>query len=761
MLAEIPQVSSVQLLDLSGRPGFATQRAHANGRERQGAMRRLHRWLYARIDPYAAFINLLRNRWLASHGRRRSDLAAKLAECDHLVIGGGQLLRDSRLAFPSKLATIVEVAESLGVTVSYFAVGVGSRWSALGRRYFRSALTRPNVRAIYCRDLQSSRRLERYLPMLAGLVRTTCDAALGVVHEKGTLREANIGLCVMSANALRWTAPTHPLVAEAAAIRFWIRLYDEVVKLGMPVRLFTNGAPEDQEFAERVAAEIRRRDRHEDLQCLSERPRRPEELVHLVRSFSAIVAFRLHANIVAYTSGVQNVALAWDDKVEQFMKYTGQSDRFIAVDDDLDGLVARTLEALTHGPKPLARETIAATVRQDLEHTIEEIASAPGNTLQPVRPRLAYFVTEDWYFCSHRLPLAIAAKEAGYDVFVITREASHGELIRSAGLRLVPVNLVRRSLNPFREAAFIRKLFVLYRDIRPDIVHHVAMKPVLYGTLSARLARVPAIVNALAGLGYLFSSDSRKVRLARPFLRSLLRLLLNARNVRLILQNPDDVAEFSRHSIGAEDQVSLISGSGVDISEYRPQPEPNGVPVVLLASRLLWDKGVAEFVDAARSLRKEGSTARFVLAGEPDEENPNAVSMADLQNWLSEGTVEWIGKRDDMPTVFAESHIVCLPSYREGLPKVLIEASACARPIVTTDAPGCREVVKHRLNGLLVPIRDSRALADAIAELLESRELRARMGRAGRERVEEKFELKIVIDSTLEVYRSMVPTGDE
>lgn len=373
----------------------------------------------------------------------------------------------------------------------------------------------------------------------------------------------------------------------------------------------------------------------------------------------------------------------------------------------------------------------------------------------PQERRLAFFVTEDWYFCSHRLPLAVAARDAGFKVFVVTRETSHGDIIRAAGLTLVPVNLVRRSLNPLRELRFVNTLRGIYNEIRPDLVHHVAMKPVIYGTIAARLAGVPAVVNALAGLGYLFSSESFKARFARPVLRIVLRELLTGRNQRLILQNPDDVEEFRKTRIASGNDVVLIQGSGVDTSQYFVSEAPSGPPVVLLASRLLWDKGVAEFVAAARTIRAARPDVRFVLAGEPDDENPNAVSRKVLEDWVEEGVVEWIGKRDDMPDVFANASIVCLPSYREGLPKVLIEAASCARPIVTTDTPGCREVVQDGLNGFLVPARDSERLTDAIDRLIEDPDMRIRMGRAGRTLVEEKFALQIVIDETLSVYEAM------
>jgi len=371
--------------------------------------------------------------------------------------------------------------------------------------------------------------------------------------------------------------------------------------------------------------------------------------------------------------------------------------------------------------------------------------------------RIAYFVTEDWYFCSHRLPLAVAAKKAGYTVYVITRVTSHRDVIESAGLKLIPIKLSRRGKNPFAEAVILKQLISIYKCVKPQIVHHVAMKPVIYGSIAARITGIPATVNALAGLGYLFSSESKMARLVRPVIKGLFRLLLNNEHATLILQNPDDVEEICSSGAVTRDRVTMILGSGVDMEEYRQQPESDGVPIVLLASRLLWDKGVGEFVEAARILQREGAVARFILVGEGDDENPGSIRASQLETWQRQGDVEWWGRCSDMPTVFANSHIVCLPtSYGEGVPKVLIEAASCARPIVTTDAPGCREIVIDGENGILVPIKDVDALVRAIRKLLDSPELRLRMGLAGRQLVKRKFSLTTVVNETLAVYESMI-----
>lgn len=370
--------------------------------------------------------------------------------------------------------------------------------------------------------------------------------------------------------------------------------------------------------------------------------------------------------------------------------------------------------------------------------------------------KILFFVTEDWYFCSHRLPLAKAAKHAGYDVAVVTRVREHGERIESCGIRLIPLELSRRGKNPWKEWRSFRTLCAIYWREKPDLVHHVALKPILYGTLAALLCGIPRVVNALAGLGYLFASADRRAALMRPFAKLAFRALLSRRGGRVILQNPDDYRLLVTAASLRPDTAVLIKGSGVDLEQFRARPESGRVPLVLLASRMLWDKGVGEFVTAAQRLGEEGINARFVLVGDGDEENPAVVPAAQLESWNRSGSIEWWGKRENMPEILAGAHIVCLPSYREGLPKVLLEAAAAGKPIVTTDTPGCREVVRHGENGLLVPPRDAEALARALKTLIADEKLRERMGRRGREIAEAEFGIEKVVTETLAVYRSLL-----
>ncbi len=299
-------------------------------------------------------------------------------------------------------------------------------------------------------------------------------------------------------------------------------------------------------------------------------------------------------------------------------------------------------------------------------------------------------------------------------------------------------------------------LYRLYNSLRPDLVHHVTIKPVLYGGTMARLARVPAVVNVVTGLGYVFISRGLKGWLLRNSVKLVYRLALNHPNSRVVFQNPDDRETFVRNGLVDASAAVLIKGSGVDVNEFSPTPEPLGRPLVLLASRLLWDKGVGEYVEAARRLREEGVKARFVLVGDSDFGNPAMVMKGQLEAWHRSGIVEWWGHRDNMSAVFAQAHVVCLPSYREGLPKVLIEGAACGRPIVATDVAGCREIVHDEHNGLLVRPRDAVALADALRRLIENPSDRQRMGLRGREIVMTEFSLAKVIGDTLAVYRELL-----
>lgn len=372
-----------------------------------------------------------------------------------------------------------------------------------------------------------------------------------------------------------------------------------------------------------------------------------------------------------------------------------------------------------------------------------------------MKPKLLFLVTEDWYFVSHRLPLACAAKAAGYDVVIATQVTEHGDEILNAGLKLEPLKFSRSHDKPWQDLMTIMSISRIYKDHKPDLVHHVSMKPVIYGSIVALFTRVPVVINALTGLGFIFSSTQIKAKFIRIFIKPLLRILLSRKSSWLIVQNPDDKSTLREAGIIRDEQVALIRGSGVDSKKFRPVDESFvGSPVVLLASRMLWDKGVGEFIEAAKIIKVSRENIRFVLVGDSDPENPACISQQTLSKWQALGGIEWWGRRENMAEVLSDSTIVCLPSYREGLPKVLIEAAACGKAIVTTDAPGCREIVLHGVNGLLVPIKDSVALAEAIEKLIDDNKLREEMGRKGREIVEQEFTIEKVINETLKLYQT-------
>ena len=373
------------------------------------------------------------------------------------------------------------------------------------------------------------------------------------------------------------------------------------------------------------------------------------------------------------------------------------------------------------------------------------------------KERILFIANRAEFFFSHRMPVAHAAQKKGYEVHVATPKDPYVPDLKAHGLIWHELELEGKSLNPFQELRTLVHLIQLYRKVQPVLVHHIAFKGVLHGSIAARLARVPNVVNAFTGLGHLFSANGPKIRLVRWLVLQALRFGFGHPRSRTIFQNPDNIDEFTERGVLDRAQVRLIKGSGVDVDIFEPAPQPPDPPTVILASRLVWDKGVGEFVEAARLLEQEGIEARFALVGKSDPLNPNAVPEEQLDAWDEEGVVEWWGFQEDMPSVFASTHIVCLPSYyREGVPKVLIEAAACERPIVTTDMPGCREIVHDDENGLLVPPRDSTALAGALREVIADRERRTSMGKRGRQIVKDEFSLERVVRDTMAVYDELL-----
>ena len=384
--------------------------------------------------------------------------------------------------------------------------------------------------------------------------------------------------------------------------------------------------------------------------------------------------------------------------------------------------------------------------------------ATPGLTwngrYQVSKPHLLLLITEDWYFRSHRLDLARAARDAGMKVSVATLAQDNGKWIKDEGFKYVPIPFVKGSrLHPLAPLSAVIKLAHLYRQEQPDIVHHVALMPIVYGSWAARLAGIPAVVNAFAGLGSTFIADGWRWPIVRVALKASLR------NSRIVVQNKEDCEQLIRERIIARAQATIICGVGVDLSAFKPVAEPEGIPIIIQACRMLWDKGVGEFVQAARLLKQEGIPARCVLVGKIVKDNPSRISENQVRAWEREGVVEWWGHRDDMATVLASAHVVVLPSYREGFPKVLLEACASGRPIIATAVPGCREIVRDGENGFLVPPKDPKTLAKAITVLLKNPAVRIRMGSRGREIAVGEFSAGQISRQTLAVYRELLESS--
>lgn len=369
-------------------------------------------------------------------------------------------------------------------------------------------------------------------------------------------------------------------------------------------------------------------------------------------------------------------------------------------------------------------------------------------------PILVYLVTEDWYFTSHRLPMARAAQRAGYDVHVITHVNNGAAAIEAEGFRLHSVVWRRGSINPFAFFSNFRAVRRHYQAINPDLVHHVALQPTIVGSLAA-YGLACMRLNALAGLGFAFTSATPKARLIRPILRALLRHVLGHPRAAVLVQNPDDRAAVL--SLGITDErIFVIPGSGVETDKLTPLPEPAGPVTAAFVGRLLDDKGLRTLVKAYEILERRGQPVRLLIAGDPDPANPVSIPPDEIAEWGRHPGLELLGHVADIREVWKAAHIAVLPSRREGLPKSLLEAAACGRAIVATDVPGCREIAREGVNALLVPPDDAQALADAIGRLASDADLRRQFGEAGRRLVENEFSATHIGQETIALYGRLI-----
>ncbi|MGO4220341.1 glycosyltransferase family 4 protein [Lysobacter sp. TAF61] len=374
--------------------------------------------------------------------------------------------------------------------------------------------------------------------------------------------------------------------------------------------------------------------------------------------------------------------------------------------------------------------------------------------------RIVFFANTDWYLYNFRLSTALQLRAHGAEVVMVSPPGDFGERFQEHGIGWRQLAMDRASLNPLRELHTLRELVGLLRSERPDLLHNFTVKCAVYGAMAARMARIPAVINAVAGMGYVFASDSFKARMLRPIVSTLMRTTLGHGHSRVILQNPDDAQALVDARLVPGDKIRLIRSSGVDTQRFQPTPRDDGRRTlrVLLAARLLREKGVAEFAEASRLLRQGGRDIEFLLAGTPDPGNPHSITAEEAQAWQDEGLLRWLGHVEDMPALLATVDVMALPSYyREGVPRCLIEGAAAGLALITTDLPGCREVVTdHGSDGLRVPARDAQSLADLLAQLDDDRELLATLGANARERALRQFDERIVIRRTLDVYEELL-----
>jgi len=371
--------------------------------------------------------------------------------------------------------------------------------------------------------------------------------------------------------------------------------------------------------------------------------------------------------------------------------------------------------------------------------------------------KILLFANTDWYLYNFRLSLAHQLADRNWEVVLASPPGPYVKRFAQEGFRWESMPLSRRGLRFHQEFFTLLRLIRFYFREKPDIVHHFTIKPVFYGSLAARISRVPAIVNSITGLGYFFLSAERRVVRLRRYVIPLYRCALAARRSRIIFENSADLEVFINRGLARSGQVRLIEGVGVDLDRFVPTEEHTGSPVTIMAARMLWDKGAGEFVKAARLLKEKFPRARFALVGAPDPGNPSTIPEDQLFHWIQEGVIEWWGHRLDMPEVFRDANVVALPSYSEGLPTVLLEAAASARPIVATDIPGCREVVEDQVNGFLVAVGDHIGLARSLEKLIKDEALRKKMGRAGRRLVERRFNQQVVNEKTIDTYQELFP----
>lgn len=376
--------------------------------------------------------------------------------------------------------------------------------------------------------------------------------------------------------------------------------------------------------------------------------------------------------------------------------------------------------------------------------------------LKPLK--VIFFANTEWYLYNFRLAFARFLRDRGFEVVMFSPEGPYGRLLEAEGFRWITLRMDRLSVHPIRELSVLRQISAVYAAEKPDIVHHFTIKCVVYGSFIAWWHGIRNRVNAIEGMGYVFLSNEVRALALRPIVRLLMRWMVRGKKARVIFHNHEDVLAFGAGSTTGSENVRIILGAGIDTTMFQPAPgdASDGATRVLFAGRLLWDKGVKEYVEAARQLRAAGLKMRFLVAGSPDAGNPASVSMRDVESWQADGSIEYLGHVADMPALLRNIDIMVLPSYREGAPRSLIEAAAAGKAIVATDVPGCKDVVEHGSTGLLVPVREVPPLVEAIRFLHEHPDERRRFGRRGREKALNQFDELLVFEQTYAVYQELL-----
>ncbi|NYT58988.1 glycosyltransferase [Alcaligenaceae bacterium] len=484
--------------------------------------------------------------------------------------------------------------------------------------------------------------------------------------------------------------------------------------------------------------------------------------IHVLSSraegFPNVVAEAMASGVACVVTDVGDAAMMVDDP-----RVVAPAQNPSALSAAIDGVVD-LLDTPEHAARvQRGRERVGSLFSLDaMVHNYHKVwRSVTISKKDASQRRLLFVVNNPAFFLSHRLPLAVAAKAAGFDVHVATMDGPSVPDVVAHGLVHHVIPMSRSGKNPLEEINSIYALWRLFRRLQPDVVHAATIKPVLYGGIAARLAGVPGYLAAISGLGFIFTRPTKRFDFLRMAATTLYRLALGHRNSRVIFQNSNDRDVLRKAGVVRSDQVVMIRGSGADLDLFQAVPEPAGPPIAIMAARLLTDKGVLEFVEAARMTANYPSGLRWQLVGSPDPGNPASITPEQFEQWQREGVVECLGERSDVAELYQQAHIVVLPSYREGLPKSLVEAAACGRAVVTTDVPGCRDAITPDVTGLLVPVRDARALADAVLSLANDDTRRQAMGRAGRELAESEFDINKVAQVHLDLYVQLSGRGKQ